>query len=340
LDPSDLSPREAWERYVDRRRPEATDHSAKTYYYRLKQFVEFCEEQGIESVAEFTGWTFENYETKRAGDGIAPITLNGEMKDLRLFIQYLERIEAVEQGLNEKVHIPQVNSDEESSDKKLDTPAARDLLQYYRRYEHGSRRHAFMEVLWNTGCRLGAVRALDVRDYHAGEQYLEFRHRPESDTPLKKKVDGERPVALSQPAADALDAYLASGDRWEVHDEHGREPLFTSRQGRPGQNTVRVWAYLATLPCIHSECPHGRDPDECDFTKRNHASKCPSSRSPHQIRTGSITWQLDSGLPPEVVAVRVNASVSTIKKHYDKATPRERMEQRRRRHIDALDFEA
>ena len=340
MEPADLSPREAWTRYVDRRRPEATERSAKTYYYRLKQFVEFCEEYGVETVDELSGWTFENYETKRSGDGIAPITLNGEMKDLRQFVRYLERIEAVDEGLSEKVHVPKVSSDEESSNTKLDKPAARDLLAYYRRREHGSRRHALLEVLWNTGCRLGAIRALDVRDYHADEQYLEFRHRPESGTPLKKKLDGERPVAVSDAAADALDAYLASEDRWEVHDEHGREPLFASRQGRPGHNTVRCWMYLGTLPCIHSDCPHGRDPEDCEFTERNHASKCPSSRSPHQIRTGSITWQLDSGLPPEVVAVRVNASVSTIKKHYDKATPRERMEQRRRRHVDHLDLEA
>ncbi|GGL58051.1 tyrosine-type recombinase/integrase [Halocalculus aciditolerans] len=338
MNPEDLTPREAVNRYVDRRRPESTDHSAKTYWYRLKQFVEWCEENGIERVSELSGWTFENYETARAGDGVANVTLNGEMGDVRLFVRYLERIEAVDEGLSEKVHVPSVSPDEESSDVKLDTPEARALLSYYQRYEHGSRRHVLLAILWDTGCRLGALRGLDVRDYHRDEQYLSFRHRPDAETPLKKKSMGERPVAIMDDTAAAINAYLTSDDRWETHDEHGREPLLSSRQGRPSQNTVRVWTYLATLPCIHTECPHGRDPDDCQFTERNHASKCPSSRSPHQVRTGSVTWQLDRGIPPEVVAERVNASVATIKKHYDKATARERMEHRRRHYVDNLDL--
>jgi len=338
MNPKELKPREAWRRYVDRRRPETTEQSAQSYHYRLKQFVEFCEDRNVEQVSDFTGWTFETYETKRSGDDLAPITLRGEMQDLKLFVEYLERIEAVDDGLSEKVHVPTVDANEESSDTKLTSSAASDLLAFYRRHQHGSRHHALLEVLWDTGCRLGAVRSLDVRDYHPDEQFIEFRHRPGTGTPLKNKLDGERPVALSDPAVKALDSYLAGDGRWDTNDEHGRKPLFTSRQGRPGNNSVRVWAYQFTLPCVHSECPHDRDPETCKYTKRNHASKCPSSRSPHQIRTGSITWQLDCGIPPEVVAVRANAGVKTIKKHYDKATPRKRMERRRRRHLEKLEL--
>ncbi|GAA0648924.1 tyrosine-type recombinase/integrase [Salarchaeum japonicum] len=338
--PEELTPREAWKRYVDRRRPEYTEHSTQTYHYRLKQFVEWCEENGIETVSDLTGWAFENYETARSGDELAPITLHNEMKTLRQFVRYLERIEAVDDRLSEKIHVPKVNADEKTNDTKLTTDAARILLNHYRQHERGSRRHALLEVLWNVGCRLGAIRALDARDYYPDDQYLQFRHRPDTGTPLKKKHKGERPVALSDEAADALDHYLNGGNRWDSYDEHGRKPLFASRQGRPSQNTVRVWTYMATLPCIAVDCPHDRDPDTCQFTERNHASKCPSSRSPHQIRTGSITWQLDAGLPPEVVSVRVNASVETINQHYDKATPRERMERRRRSYIDQLHLES
>lgn len=338
MNPAELSPRDAWQRYIDRRRPESTNHSARSYYYSLKLFVEWCEEQHLDTVAEFTGWTFESYETKRSGDGLAPITLRREMQTLKQFVEYLERIEAVDQGLSEKVHVPNVDPEDESSDKKLPREQAIGLLKHYRRTEPASRRHAVLEVFWHVGCRLGALRGLDVRDYYPDEQFIEFRHRPDTGTPLKNKLDGERPVALPDPVVETVDRYLRSSNYWEKHDECGRKPLFASRQGRPGHNTVRTWMYEATLPCNFTACPHDRDPDECDWTKRNQSSKCPSSRSPHQIRTGSITWQLDRGVPPEVISARANVAVKTLKKHYDKASARERMERRRRRFIDELDL--
>jgi hypothetical protein len=97
--------------------------------------------------------------------------------------------------------------------------------------------------------------------------------------------------------------------------------------------------YLGTLPCLHSPCPHGNDPETCDYVDYSKASKCPSSRSPHQVRTGSITWQLNRGVPIEVVAERVNTSVRTLKRHYDQPTKREELEERRRQYVDRLNFD-
>ncbi|MFB6150185.1 MAG: hypothetical protein ABEJ40_00115 [Haloarculaceae archaeon] len=210
-------------------------------------------------------------------------------------------------------------------------------MEHFRRFERGTRGHAFLELAWNTGARLGALRALDRRDFDAENEAVEFRHRPDTGTPLKNKADGERVVAVTPEVVEAVEDYL-NGDRWDKRDEYGREPLLSTRQGRPGINTVRRMSYQVTLPCNYDECPHGHDIPECDFRAVNHESKCPSSRAPHHIRTGSISWQLNCGIPIEVVAVRVNSSVKTIKKHYDKASERERMEQRRREHIEKLSY--
>ena len=46
----------------------------------------------------------------------------------------------------------------------------------------------------------------------------------------------------------------------------------------------------------------------------------------------------EAGAIPEVVAERVNASVDTIKQHYDVASERERMEQRRRHYVEQLEL--
>lgn len=150
-----------------------------------------------------------------------------------------------------------------------------------------------------------------------------FRHRPETGTPLKIKMAGERPVGLHLKTAEALKTYIRE-HRYHKRDDYGRQPLLSTLRGRPSGSSVRTWSYLATLPCQHGPCPHGKDPDECDWTEYVHSSNCPSSRSPHPIRTGAITWILNQGWPPEDVAERVNADVRTIESHYDKADPEER----------------
>ncbi|MCL9812502.1 tyrosine-type recombinase/integrase [Natranaeroarchaeum aerophilus] len=337
--PAELSPRDAWDRYVSRRSTETTAGSQKTYHYRLKLFVEWCEENNIQTVSEFSGWLFEQYESKRAGE-LAASTLNGEMQTIKNFVEYLERIEAVDEDLSEKVHVPIVPEGEEASDVKLSTEDARALLTYYRNNEdvYGRKHHALLELLWHSGARLGAVRGLDVRDFDEHAKLVTFTHRPESDTPLKNKRHGERAVALHDEVVDAISNYLTH-HRWETHDDHGRQPLFSTAKGRPSRNTIRVWCYQATLPCLHSDCPHGHERETCEFTEFNSASKCPSSRSPHQVRTGSITWHRDCEFPRSVTSERVNASQRVIDRHYDKSTHRDRMEHRRRPHLDKLSLD-
>ena len=339
-DPGELAPREACRRYLDGRRTELTDETVSSYYYRLKLFVEWCERTGITRVGDLDGWKIDEYESARSGEGVAPSTLHNEMETLKAFVEYLERIEAVEQGLADRVNVPHVPRGEQSRETKLETERALTLIRHFRESEQmrGCRRHALLETAWHTGARLGGLRALDLRDFDRGEQTVEFAHRPESDTPLKNKREGERVVALNEQVCRTITTYIQT-DRYGEHDQHGRQPLFSSRQGRPNSNTLRVWMYLATLPCIRTKCPHGHKRETCEFSNHSAASQCPSSRSPHHVRTGSITWHRDRGVPREVTAERVNASQDVIDQYYDKAEKRERMEKRRRPHLDKLNIE-
>lgn len=336
-DPGALSPREAVQRYLRRRQADATDASVKSWKYRLKLWVEWAEGIGIDRVDELRGYDFDDYYGVRSGS-VEPATLQNEMQTLRQFTEYLEQIDAVD-DLADSVRIPDVDKDEISDDVSLEAGDAFSLLAYYRGSDtaYGSRSHALVELAWFTGARQGALRALDLRDFYPDEQFVDFRHRTGTGTPLKNKSDGERPVGIPESVVDVLEEFVAEY-RYDVVDDHGRAPLFASMQGRPAKSTFRDWSYLATIPCVHSPCPHDKDRETCDWTKYSHASKCPSSRSIHQIRSGSITWQLDAGLPPAVVAERVDSAVETIKKHYDVATPRERLEERRRPFVDNLDF--
>lgn len=346
-DPEDFTPREAVRRYLRRREPDSTEGSLHGWEYRLKLWIEWCESIGIETVGELRPYDMDEYYEIRASD-VAPATLEGEMWTLTQLAEFLEDIGAVEDALADAVRIPDLDPEDRSNDTKLHTEDAAALLEFYRNSErkYGTRAHAFLELAWFTGARQGGLRALDLRDVELGENpYVDFRHRPDTGTPLKNKLGGERPVALTEETAAVLREYLQN-DRYDVHDNHGRQPLLASAQGRPGKNTLRVWSYLATLPCLYGPCPHGKERETCEFTEYAHASKCPSSRSPHQIRTGTVTWLLNRGWPPEDVAERVNATVKTIEQHYDKADPeerrrrlRDRMETRRRQLVDQLNFD-
>ncbi|WP_411964524.1 tyrosine-type recombinase/integrase [Haloferax sp. YSMS24] len=338
-DPGALKPREAASRYLRRRRADSTDASVDSWKYRLRLFVQWAEGIGIETVSQFRGYDLDEYFELRSA-AVAPATLEGEMWTLRKFFEYLEQLEAVDDGIAQSVRIPDIDDEDRTDDTQLEAPDAIALLQFYRQSDvhRATRNHVFLELAWYTGARQGGIRALDLRDLFLDENYIEFRHRPETDTPLKNKRNGERPVAIPTEVSEVIREYV-DGKRYDVHDEHQRQPLLASMDGRPKTNTIRMWSYLATLPCLHGPCPHGRDSDTCEMTKFAHASKCPSSRSPHKIRTGSITWQLDSGLPPEIVAERVNAGIDVIKKHYDAATAFERMERRRRQYIDHLEID-
>ncbi|MFB6218359.1 MAG: tyrosine-type recombinase/integrase [Halobacteriaceae archaeon] len=326
-----LSPRAAMERYLRRRGADATEQSIEGWYYRLKLFVEWCESVGIETVDEITGLDLDEYYELRSSE-VAPATLEGEMWTLTMYFRYLEQLQVVDQALSESVRIPDLDEEDRTDNTQLVDDAALALLEYYRNDDaaYGTRDHVYLELAWTIGARKGGLRALDVRDVHPEDGYIEFVHRPETDTPLKRKAAGQRPAALMEGTSAVLQHYLRH-HRHDVHDDHGRQPFLASTQGRPAVTTITSWSYQATLPCLHGPCPHGKEPETCEWTEFAHASKCPSSRSPHQVRTGSITWQLNLGIPPEVVAERVNADLDTIEDHYDKATEEEKRKRRRKR---------
>lgn len=336
----DLTPRAATERWLDKLRVSKREASVSSYHYRLKHFVEWCEAEGVESINDLTGWDLESYENHRRSQGLKPISLNKEMGTLQNFLSYCARIELVEASLPEKVDPPDVPRDAHVDETMLHPDDAKHLLEYYRSgaQAYGSRAHALLALTWYTGARSGALRGLDLDDYDSENQYVSFRYTPHQDPPLKNGPDGERIVGLPENVCEILDTYIEES-RFDSYDDHGRQPLLASQRGRASKSAFRAWMYLATLPCLHSACPHGNERESCEYVDYSQASKCPSSRSPHQVRTGSITWQRNRGVPVDVVAERVNASVRVIEEHYDKPDKFEEMEKRRRPHLDRLSFD-
>ncbi len=331
LDP--ITPAEAKKMYLDARKREIAKSTIEGYHYRLKQFIRWCEEvKEITNLNELTGRDLQRFKTWRRDDGgLKPVTMESNLDTLRLFLRWCESINAVEPDLHTKVEalMPALSKSDEQADSILERNEAEVLIQYQRKYDYASRRHLIMELLWHTGIRLGALRALDVDDYDGEAERLRVRHRPDTETPLKNDSEGERVLALSAEVCRVIEDWIDQY-RHEVTDEHGRKPLVTTRNGRIDSSTVRHTVYQVTRPCYYSdECPVGREPDECEATEYKYYHRCPSNVSPHDIRRGSITHFLTEDVPERVVSDRMNVGQDVLDKHYDKRDEETKAEQRR-----------
>lgn len=267
------------------------------------------------------------------------MTVAGRQKTAKTWLKFLESQGAIKPGYHLAIDTLKLTDDEETSDQQLTPENAQKLLSFYRKSAEwrGTRRHAVLEVFWHIGCRMCGLRALDLDDYDSATGDLRFRNRPDTDTRLKRGDVHERNVTLSETPKEVLDLYIAR-ERLDVRDEFGRKPLFPSRQGRPVDGTIRGWMYQATQPCMATECPHGRRRPNCEFVPRDSASGCPSTRGPHAIRRGSITWQRNIGFDADTVAKRAGATPDVIRRYYDDPDYEDDLE-RRREETERIDIE-
>jgi integrase len=323
--------------YLDGRQDELSARTLQGHKYRLEAFLQWCDEEDIENLNELSGRDLYAYRIwRREGHGedreeISLVTLRGQLATLRAFLRFASEVDAVPEGLREKLPLPSISGGDDVSDTTLEPERAEAILDYIERYEYASRRHVMLLLLWHTGARAGAIRGLNRCDVelHGDSPGVEFVHRPEEDCPLKNKERGERWNAISQRVARVLRDYV-DGPRNDVVDDYGREPLLTTQCGRPTVSTLRDTLYAATRPCWRgAECPHDRDPEDCEATYYKRASKCPSSRSPHDVRSGRVTAYRLKDVPRRVVSDRLDASDDVLDKHYDRRSEREKAEQRR-----------
>jgi len=321
------TPAEAVEWYLDERESDLTQKSLNNHGYRLNQFVDFCDEHDIGNLNALTGRNIHRFRTWRSKD-IKPVTLRGELQTLRVFLEFCASIEAVEPGMRERVQLPNVEAADESREEHLDSDRAEAILEHLERFAYASRDHVVTAILWHTGIRLGSLRTFDLRDFDPDQKCLDLRHRPDTETPLKNKKVAERSIAVSVHYCDVIQDYI-DHQRHDVVDDHRRSPLITSSRGRLSDGSIRETIYRVTQPCEIGECPHEKDPKVCKYRQHSQRAGCPSSRSPHGIRRGSITDHLREGTPQEVVSDRANVSKEVLDQHYDERTEREKMQIRR-----------
>lgn len=339
----DWGPQKGVEKYLRKREGDLSEKTYDEYEDELAEFVEYCEKRGIDplnelskaDLKELNEWyrtevpvQVERYGSKTTRDFIYLV---------RNFVQFLEDREVVKDGLHTKLEPPEMDDGDGVSDELLDADRAQDILDYLSTYEYATTEHAVWVLLAAFGGRRGTIRAVDLDDCFLREEelddgekpYLDLNHRPEQDTPLKNDEKSEREVSIDRWIADVLLDYIEV-NREDETDEYGRDPLITTDEGRISLSTISKYAYKWTRPCkVSGECPHGRIEADCEAaTDMDHASKCPSSKSPHPSRTGYITEEAKAGVPDELLSERCDVSIDVLEKHYKNLTETEKRELR------------
>lgn len=329
-DDESLQPSRAVRIYLQTREGEVSESTLQAHRYRLRHFIRFCVEHGIHEMGAIDGRVLHEYRLWRRDDGdLNSVTLHSQLSTLRVFIKFLENIDAVEKDTHEKLIFPSLSDGEDRRETVLSTKRANQIAEWLGEYEYASFDHALFTILWSSGMRIGEARALDVDDFYPRKEQLHVRHRPRGGTALKNGENGERIVALKEGTCQVLSDYIERTRR-DVTDDNDREPLLTTAQGRPTTSTLRRHVYRISQPCQRcNTCPHDRDMDSCDAKGYSSTANCPSTVAPHDVRRGAVTHWLSSDVPGKVVGDRMNVSQDILEKHYDKRSLEGRSEQRR-----------
>ncbi|WP_348606964.1 tyrosine-type recombinase/integrase [Halobaculum rarum] len=334
-----ISPSEAVELHLEAMKDDSAKWTRRSHQSHLRAFVEWCREDGgVDDMTELGGrdlfrfrvWRREGGYSKGQNDEIAPKTLDSALSVIRSFLRSCATFDAVPEDLYLKVPLLDLSEGERVSDTTMVPERVPPILEYLERYKYASRVHVLYLLMWHTGARLSGMRGLDLEDVELekADPSIRFRHRPETDTPLKNDEKSERVNRISDRVAQTVLDYI-EGPRVDQLDENQRAPLFTTQHGRISRGAVRNAFYAWTRPCEVGEgCPHDKDPETCEWTYYEKASKCPSSRSPHNMRKARVTKYRNDGVQRGVVSDRLDASANVLDEHYDRASEREKAARR------------
>jgi site-specific recombinase XerD len=97
-----IDPEMATEDGLMNERREVTDRTLANYSTVADKWCQFCENRGIESMAEVSGRTLMRFKQWRA-EQVKISTVGQNLSCMRRFIDHCEKIEAVKPGLLDKV---------------------------------------------------------------------------------------------------------------------------------------------------------------------------------------------------------------------------------------------
>lgn len=176
----------------------------------IEQLIDFLKGLEKNHIHEVAGSDIQAFLAKLQGDGYTPKSLSRKLNSTRTFYRYLKVNEYITDDPSLLVEHPKYELNPPRILSPLEYRALRDAASV------DSRIYAIIEVLLQTGIRIGELANLRIEDV--------------TDNSLKiRQYEGHEPreVPLNRRAKDALKRYLST--RANTADEH----LFVTKTGRP-----------------------------------------------------------------------------------------------------------
>ncbi|MCL4419043.1 tyrosine-type recombinase/integrase [Patescibacteria group bacterium] len=188
-------------------------HSSSTivaYGKDIEQLVSFLEEISKQRINEVTKEDIEGFLAKMQREGYTPKSISRKINSTRTFYRFLKINEYITDDPSLLVSHPRY----QLAPPRILTPteyrALRDAVR------NDNRMFAIIELLLQTGIRIGELANLKVSDINKDSLHIERYEKHE-----------ERTVPLNKRAQDALNSYLKL--RPKTKDGH----LFITKSGRP-----------------------------------------------------------------------------------------------------------
>lgn len=176
----------------------------------IDQLASFLEELNKHNIHEVKREDIEAFLAKMSDKGYTPKSISRKLNSTRTFYRFLKVNEIITDDPSLLVSHPRYELAPPRILKPTEYRALRDAAR------NDARMYAIIEILLQTGIRIGELAALRMEDISADT--LKIR-------PMEKHE--ERMVPLNRPAKDALNRYLAT--RPQVADTH----VFITKSGKP-----------------------------------------------------------------------------------------------------------
>ena len=236
----------------------------------LSQLIKYLSGEQISSVLEVETSHIEKFKKQLEKDNYTAKTISRKLNSFKSFFKFLEKEAIINSDPTKEVSHPKLKAGSPRILLALEYRGLRDACR------HDSRAMAIVELILQSGLRIGEVANLRLDDVHPDELIIQ---------PYESHL--ARKVPLNEAVKNALDAYLEA--RGEAKTDH----IFITKTGRPLlirniRSTLRRYFKHSGLEDIKV----------------------------NDLRNTFIAYQLEAGVPLEVISRIVgHKRISTTEKY-------------------------